>query len=483
MLEKYVLAIDQSTQGTKALLIDHSNKIFWKTALPHKQIVNNQGWISHDLNEIQANLLILFKKALEKVQPEQVESLAITNQRESAAAWSRKTGQPLCKTIVWQDNRAEDLIKRISSPEVEDCVKTKTGLALSPYFTAPKWNWMLLNEPKVSQAYQKNDLCFGTMDSWLIYQLTNGKCFKTEASNASRTQLMNIRTKNWDDELGKIFGINLSTLPEIVDSNAHFGNTDLFGLLSHSIPILSVLGDSQAALFAHGCFSPGDFKVTFGTGSSVMLNIGNQLPENINNKLNTSIAWTLNGKTFYVLEGNINYAGACITWLKDDLNLINSPEETSDLALAANPSDHSILIPAFAGLGAPYWKPDMKAAFVGMTKTTGKKELVKATLDSLVYQISDILAEFRQLYPKINCEIHADGGMIHNIYLMQHLSNISQRKVKISKISELSAMGTAMNAMHHINEVESSKTYSPDISPEAAVSSLHEWSKWINLLS
>ena len=397
MPEKYLLAIDQSTQGTKAILFDHQKQIFWKTALSHKQLVNNQGWVSHDLDEIKNNLKKLFKSALEQVSADQIEGLAITNQRESAAAWSKRTGEPLCNTIVWQDNRAQKLIKRISYKELQEEVKNLTGLALSPYFTGAKWGWMLLNEPRVIQANQNNDLCLGTMDSWLIYQLTNGKSFKTEPSNACRTQLMNIHTGQWDEKLSEIFGVDLNRLPQIVDSNAHFGDTDLFGLLPHLIPILSVLGDSQAALYAHGCFNDGDFKVTFGTGSSVMLNIGNKLPKDINNKLNTSIAWSLNGKTSYVIEGNINYAGACITWLKDNIKLIKTPEETGDLALTANPEDHTILIPAFAGLGAPYWKPDMKAAFVGMTATTSKKELVRATLNSLVYQIADILAEFQKL--------------------------------------------------------------------------------------
>lgn len=397
MPEKYLLAIDQSTQGTKAILFDHQKQIFWKTALSHKQLVNNQGWVSHDLDEIKNNLKKLFKSALEQVSADQIEGLAITNQRESAAAWSKRTGEPLCNTIVWQDNRAQKLIKRISYKELQEEVKNLTGLALSPYFTGAKWGWMLLNEPRVIQANQNNDLCLGTIDSWLIYQLTNGKSFKTEPSNACRTQLMNIHTGQWDEKLSEIFGVDLNRLPQIVDSNAHFGDTDLFGLLPHLIPILSVLGDSQAALYAHGCFNAGDFKVTFGTGSSVMLNIGNKLPKDINNKLNTSIAWSLNGKISYVIEGNINYAGACITWLKDNIKLIKTPEETGDLALTANPEDHTILIPAFAGLDAPYWKTDMKAAYVGMTATTSKKELVRATLNSLVYQIADILAEFQKL--------------------------------------------------------------------------------------
>lgn len=483
MTKKYVLAIDQSTQGTKAILVDHDNQIFWKTSISHKQLINEAGWISHDLHEIKNNLKLLFKQVLEQVKPEQIESLAITNQRESAAAWSRKTGEPLCPTIVWQDNRAENLIKRITYSELADKVKSITGLALSPYFTGAKWGWMLLNEPRVVQAQENNDLCLGTMDTWLIYQLTNGQSFKTEPSNASRTQVMNIKTSQWDQKLGEIFGVNINDLPEIVDSNANFGDTDLLGLLYHKIPILSVLGDSQAALFAHGCFKTGDFKITFGTGSSVMLNIGENFPDHINNQLNTSLGWSINGKKCYVLEGNINYAGACVTWLKDKLHLIKDPADTADQALTANPSDHTILIPAFAGLGAPYWLPNMKAAFVNMTARTGKKELVRATLNSLVYQINDILHAFHQLSPKVNDEIHTDGGMIKNKYLMQYLSNITQKEVKIANISELSAIGTAMNAMQHFNGMQYSKSYTPRINKNVAHEYCCEWTKWLNKLT
>lgn len=482
-MTSYVLAIDQSTQGTKALLIDKKGDIFWKTALPHKQIINDRGWVSHDLDEIKSNLKKLFKSALEQVDAKQIKSLAITNQRESAAAWSLKTGEALCKTVVWQDNRAAKLVNRIAIPEIRHMVKNKTGLELSPYFTGAKWGWMLLNEPKVIQARHNNDLALGTMDAWLIYQLTDGASFKTEPSNACRTQLMNIHTVKWDQELCEVFGIDQDSLPQIVDSNANFGQTDLFGLLDHPIPIKSVLGDSQAALYAHGCFEPGDFKVTFGTGSSVMLNIGDNLPENIDNKLNTSIAWQINGKVNYVLEGNINYAGASVTWLKDNLKLIKSPAETEELALTANPEDHTVLIPAFAGLGAPYWLSEMKAAFVGMTATTGKKELVRATLNSLVYQINDIINEFLKLFPHINSEIHTDGGMIHNKYLMQYLSNITQRQVDIAAVSELSAMGSALNAMDQTDISTSTATYQPKMSQQTAQTAISEWLNWIKKLS
>ncbi|WP_270262530.1 FGGY-family carbohydrate kinase [Lactobacillus panisapium] len=482
MTEKYLLAIDQSTQGTKALLIDQRNQVFWKTILTHKQISNHPDWISHDLAEIKANLFLLFKKALQQIKPEQLLGLAITNQRESAAAWSRKTGNPLCQTIVWQDNRASSVVKSIANLELQREVKALTGLALSPYFTGAKWNWMLINEPKVAQAAKNNDLCLGTMDSWLIYQLTNGQSFKTEPSNACRTQLMNIHTGSWDKKLAQIFKIDLSYLPEIISSNGSFGETDLFGLLPFQIPILSVLGDSQAALFAHGCFLPGDYKITFGTGSSIMLNIGNHLPQNIQNKLNTSIAWSLNGKTTYVLEGNINYAGASISWLKDKLDLIKTPAETSNLALNADSEDHTILIPAFAGLGAPYWKNDISAAFVGMKITTSKNELVRATLNSLVYQITDVLKEFKTLYPNVNHVIHVDGGMIHNKYLMQYLSDITQKKVKVATISELSALGTAMNAMKHTKAADFNQVYIPKMKAELADSYLQEWHHWLSKL-
>ncbi|MBP2058473.1 glycerol kinase [Lactobacillus colini] len=482
-MPSYVLAIDQSTQGTKTLLIDKNGKIFWKNSLPHKQIINNKGWVSHDLNEIKSNLKQLFESALNQVSSQQIESIAITNQRESAAAWSLKTGEPLAKTIVWQDNRADDLVKRIAIPEIRHLVKNKTGLELSPYFTGAKWGWMLINEPKVIQARHNNDLALGTMDSWLVYQLTNGSSFKTEPSNACRTQLMDIHKVQWDHKLCEVFGVDIESLPQIVDSNAKFGETDLFGLLDHKIPISSVLGDSQAALYAHGCFNLGDFKVTFGTGSSVMLNIGNKLPNNINNKLNTSIAWQIDGNINYVLEGNINYAGASVTWLKDQLHLINTPEETEQLALTANPEDHTILIPAFAGLGTPYWLSNMKAAFVGMTATTGKKELVRATLNSLVYQINDIINEFLTLSPTINSEIHTDGGMIHNRYLMQYLSNITQRQVDIADISELSAMGSALNAMNKKDISTFTDTYNPKMSKQTAQSAVSEWLNWIHKLS
>lgn len=483
MTEKYILAIDQSTQGTKVLLINHQNQIFFKASLSHQQLINENGWVSHNLNEIKNNLKQLFKQILEKVDSRQLEAIAITNQRESAAAWSRRTGEPLCYTIVWQDNRSEQLINQITYPELARKVKNKTGLALSPYFTGAKWGWMLLNEPRVIQAHANNDLCLGTIDSWLVYQLTNGESFKTEVSNACRTELMNIKTGTWDQDLGEIFGIDLNDLPKIVDSNANFGETNLFGLIPHKIPILSVLGDSQAALFAHGCFNPGDFKVTFGTGSSVMLNIGNNLPKNINNQLNTSLAWSINGKKSYVLEGNINYAGACVTWLKDKLHLIHDPSDTTMLALTANPNDHTILIPAFAGLGAPYWLPNMKAAFVNMTATTGKKELVRATLNSLVYQINDILQAFHHFSSQVNSEIHADGGMIQNKYLMQYLSNITQKNVKIAEVAELSALGTAMNSMQQFDGMHYSKTYIPRMDKHAANKYSSEWSSWIKKLS
>lgn len=483
MEDKIILAIDQSTQGTKVIAFSLNHKIIWKGTLTHKQIISSQGWVSHNLFEIKNNLYTLLKKALAVVPQEKIIALAITNQRETTAAWSRKTGDPLALSIVWQCARAKQIIDKLSTLKIKKYVKQVTGLQLSPYFSAAKFAWMIENEPNVKKAAQEQDLCLGTIDSWLLYQLTDKQSFKTEPSNACRTQLMNIRKINWDKQICETFKIPIESLPQIVDSNSIFGTTNLFGLLDNSIPITSILGDSQAALYAHHCLNKGNFKVTFGTGSSVMINIGNQLPNQLPEKLNTSIAWKINGQVNYVLEGNINYAGACVTWLKDNLNIIDNPNETEKMAKEANKDDQTILIPAFDGLGAPYWITNMKAAFVNMSRTTGKKELVKATLNSLAFQINDILSEFKKVIPELSSTIHVDGGMIHNNYLMQFLSNITQKEIQPATISELSALGSAMNSVRCKDVNTYSNYFKPNISKNEASKAKQNWNKWIRIFS
>ncbi|KRN28572.1 glycerol kinase [Lactobacillus selangorensis] len=439
------LAIDQSTQGTKVMLVESNGTIRFKTSRSHRQLISDAGWISHDLNEVENNLNELIRTALDHRQDGCIQSVAITNQRETAACWSRSTGQPLAPAIVWQDNRAEKLTDELAQHKLAADIQTRTGLALSPYFTAAKFDWLLQNVPAVQQAHKQDDLCFGTIDSWLVFILTNGQAFKTEPSNACRTQLMDLDSCEWDADLCKFFGVPMAALPTIVDSDSSFGMTNLFGLLSEPVPITSVLGDSQAALYAEGCRQAGQLKVTFGTGSSIMLNTGDQQIANIDG-LNTSIAWRKQGRTTYVLEGNVNYSGAIVSWLKNNLHLIDDPAVTDEMAQQASPADTTMLIPAFSGMAAPYNLPAMKAILSGMTMLTGRNEIVRAGLNAVAYQIADILRLMRKAFPTLEL-VHADGGMIKNHYLMQRLSDMTQQKIAVSSVQELSGVGTALNGM------------------------------------
>lgn len=444
---KYLLGIDQSTQGTKVVLVNEKGKIAKKVTKNHRQIISNEGYVSHDLNEIRDNIDFLIKKILNDTVVDQsdIVGLGITNQRESAAAWSKKTGKPLSYTVVWQCSRAKEICAQLEKEGYSKTVYNKSGMPLSPYWTAAKFDWLLQNVPEVKQSKENHDLCFGTMDSWLIYQLTNGQSFKTEPSNASRTQLMNIDTDQWDKELLDIFDIPVDSLPEIVNSNAKFGMTDFNGILSHKIPIYGVMGDSQAALFGQRGIHVGDVKSTYGTGSSIMMNIGEE-PVLSKNGLMTSLAWQIDGKATYVLEGNVNYSGAVIKWLKDDLKLIDSSAETEELAKQANPIDETYLVPAFTGLGAPYWNDDAKAIIVGMTRNTRKNEVVKAGLESIAYQINDVLQAMKNDVGN-NCKVlKVDGGATANKYLMQFQSDLTQSNLMIPDVEELSVLGSVFLA-------------------------------------
>lgn len=443
-METLTLSIDQSTQSTKVFLIDTTGKIIYKISRGHQQIINDQGWISHDLNEIENNLKTLIHTAVQHQNGKVISAVTITNQRETAAAWRKSTGEPLSLSIVWQDNRAEEITSQLLNTPMDISIKQKTGLALSPYFTAAKYSWLIKNVPEVKNADEDHDLCLGTMDSWVLYKLTRGDVFKTEPSNACRTQLMNIHTGDWDTGIMQKFGIDRASLPSIVDSDSIFGGTDLFGELNQRVPITSMLGDSQAALYAEQCQNAGEFKVTFGTGSSIVLNTGKQCLRS-DSGLNTSIAWRKNNQTTYVLEGNINYSGAIVTWLKNNLHLISDPSETDSMAQSASPNDTTILVPAFTGMAAPYNYPSLKANLSGMTALTGRNEIVRAALDAVVFQIADIIHLMQKSFPKMDKIINVDGGMIKNHYLMQRLSNIAQLDVQVANEQELSALGTALN--------------------------------------
>lgn len=443
-MANYIIAIDQSTQGTKAILFNEEGTILRRTDLPHEQIVNEKGWVSHNPMEIYKNTIKVVKNLVEeaKIDKNEIVGLGISNQRETSLAWDKETGEPIDNAIVWQCSRAAEVCERVEKLGKAELVHQKTGMNLSPYFPASKMAWLLENVDGAKTKAEIGKLCFGTIDSWLIYKLTNGEAYKTDYSNASRTQLFNIMELKWDDEVCELFGINPIDLAEVCDSNENFGETDFEGFLDKSIPIHCVLGDSHGALFGQGCLKRGMIKTTYGTGSSIMMNIGEK-PVLSTHGVVTSLAWGMNGKVNYVLEGNINYTGAVITWLKDDLKMITSPMETEQAALEANSDDQLYLIPAFTGLGAPYWDSKVTGTITGITRTTGKAEIVRAGLECIVYQITDVVKAMSEDAKVAVEELRVDGGPTRNQYLMQFQSDILNIEVQVPDVEELSGIGVA----------------------------------------
>lgn len=447
MSEQYIISIDQSTQGTKALLFDSSGSLIRRADRAHEQIINEKGWVSHDPMEIYRNIIEVTKVLLDEagIDKSKVAGVGISNQRETSLAWNRATGEPVGQAVVWQCARAADICDQVSISGKAEEIRKKTGMNLSPYFPASKIAWILQNVEGAKELADKGELCHGTVDSWVVYKLTGGESYKTDYSNASRTQLFNIFDLKWDEEICALFGLDPENLPEVCDSNSNFGETDFDGLLPKAVPIHGVLGDSHGALFGQGCLTKGMMKSTYGTGSSIMMNIGEE-PVLSTHGVVTSLAWSMDGKVNYVLEGNLNYTGAVITWLKDDLKMIESPEETQKLAQQAAADDPLYLVPAFSGLGAPYWDSRATAMLTGMTRTTGRAEVVRAGLECIAYQIQDVIeAMIEDSHVKVH-ELRVDGGPTKNDYLMQFQSDIAGIDVQVPDSDELSGMGPAYAA-------------------------------------
>ncbi len=445
-MSRYVLGIDQSTQGTKGLLFDEKGNLICRSDLLHKQYIDKNGWVEHDPEEIYRNTIQIVRNLVEKagISKEAISVLGISNQRETALAWDRVSGKPVYNAIVWQCARGAEICKELENRGMGEMIRSHTGLQLSPYFSAAKLAWILQNVPNAKQKAEKEQLCCGTMDSWLIYKLTGGKEFRTDYSNASRTQLFHIGDLQWDSEICRLFDIPLSCLAEVTDSDGEYGYTDFEGYLDRPIPIRGVLGDSHGALFGQGCTERGMIKTTYGTGSSVMMNVGEEPV--YSKQIVTSLAWKMKGKVNYVLEGNINYTGAVITWLKDEMKLISSPEETQKLAYEANPSDTAYLVPAFSGLGAPYWDSEAKGCLTGITRTTKRAEFVRAGLESIAYQITDVIRTMGEESGISIKELRVDGGPTKNKYLMQFQSDIADVDVQVPSAEELSGIGAAYAA-------------------------------------
>ncbi len=479
---KYVLAVDQSTQGTKGLLFDENGVLIRRADRSHRQIVNEKGWVEHDPEEILKNTLLVCEDVIAQagIPAEEICAMGISNQRETSLAWNKTTGKPVYNAIVWQCSRAVEICER--HKEEAEGIRQKTGMMLSPYFPASKLQWIMENVPEAKVLADRDELAVGTIDTWLVYNLTRDHAFKTDYSNASRTQLFNIADLAWDKELLRTFQIPESAMAEICMSDAVYGMTDLGGLLKQEIPICGVLGDSHGALFGQNCRQPGQIKATYGTGSSVMMNIGEK-PLISDKGIVTSLAWGRKGRVEYVFEGNLNYTGAVISWLKDQVGLIRDAGETGTLAEEANPEDKTYFVPAFTGLGAPYWDSEATGMFTGITRTTGKKEMVKACVECIGYQITDLVELMREETGRKVEELRVDGGPTANIYLMQFQSDMAQAAISIPQLQELSGMGAAYMAgitagiydEDHIFEQVKRSEYRPKMQAECRTERYRGW--------
>ena len=480
---RYILSIDQSTQGTKAILTDDTGRIAARFDAAHRQWIDDNGWVEHDAEEIWRNVLLVAKHVVERagIDPGQIAGIGLSNQRETCMVWDKVTGKPVCRAIVWQCGRAAEICRALLERGLAGRVKERTGMTLSPYFSAAKLAWILQNVPQAAALQREGRLCCGTIDSWLVWNMTGGGVFATDYSNASRTQLFNIFSLQWDEELLDWFGVACGSLPEVRFSDAGFGETDLCGLLPKPVAIHCVLGDSHAALFAQGCSKSGMVKATYGTGSSIMMNIGSR-PQRSETVV-TSLAWGMDGKVSYVLEGNINYTGAVMTWLKDDVGLISSAKEAGTLSAQANPNDRTYLVPAFSGLGAPYWDSGASAVFYGMSRTTGRKELVRAAEESIAYQITDIVCAMERDADVHIAQLRADGGPTADAYLMQFQADILNRTIAVSSAQELSALGAAycagialgMYDSERIFDVIGRSQYAPQMEPDVRERKYNGW--------
>ena len=440
----YVLSIDQGTTSSRGVIFDKNYEIVSIGQKEFTQFFPDSGWVEHDPEEIWMSTLESCHSALKesKIDPSQIRAVGITNQRETTVVWDKDTGKPIYNAIVWQDRRTSDQCQNLKDLGHESLVNEKTGLLLDPYFCATKIAWILDNVSGARQKANEGQLLFGTIDCFLMWRLSNQQIHSTDATNACRTMLYNIHDGCWDEDLLKLFDIPSSMLPKVCDNAADFGKVDesIFG---SEIPITASIGDQPSALVGQACFQPGMVKSTYGTGCFVLINTGYE-PVKSNNKLLTTLAFQVNGKTCYALEGSIFVAGAAVQWLRDGLKFIESAQESESLAMQADDSQDVYLVPAFVGLGAPYWDPDCRGALFGMTRNTGPAEITKATLESVCYQTSDLLSAIaKDLGEGKLSAIRVDGGMAASNWTMQMLSDLVELPVDRPKNLETTALGAA----------------------------------------
>ena len=444
MSRQFIISLDQGTTSSRALLVDHDGTIQGLVQKEFKQIFPKSGWVEHDPKEILDSQMMVLEELLEKeeVKPSEIIGIGITNQRETTVVWNKNTGEPIYNAIVWQDKRTADICEHLKKSGLTEHVKKTTGLVIDSYFSGSKVKWILDNVKGAKKKAQAGDLLMGTIDTWLVWNMTKEHNHVTDYTNASRTMIYDIVNLKWDDKMLKALDIPKTMLPEVKPSSAYFGDYEIDGV---EIPIAGIAGDQQAALFGQACFKKGSAKNTYGTGCFMLMNTGEK-PQFSKNGLLTTIAYGLNGKVHYALEGSIFIAGAAIQWLRDGLELIDDAKETEELANSIEGENPVYVVPAFAGLGAPYWDMYARGAVFGLTRDTGKAHLAKATLEALAYQTKDILKAMEDDSGIQLKNLRVDGGACANDHLMQFQADILDSEVHRPEIIESTAMGAAFLA-------------------------------------
>jgi len=484
---KYIMALDEGTTSTRCILFNEAGEMCSVAQKEFTQIYPKPGWVEHDAMEIWNNQLEVAQKAMANIGAHagEIAAIGITNQRETTIVWDKATGEPICNAIVWQCRRTSEYCDSLKEKGLTEKYREKTGLVIDAYFSGTKLRWILENVPGARERAEKGELLFGTIETWLIWKLTGGKAHVTDYSNASRTMLFNINTLEWDDEILEELNIPKCMLPEAKPSSCIYGET-LTKYFGAPIPIAGAAGDQQAALFGQTCFTPGEAKNTYGTGGFMLMNTGDS-PVFSKNGLVTTIAWGLDGKVTYALEGSIFVAGAAIQWLRDELKLIDSAPDSEYMAKKVKDTNGCYVVPAFTGLGAPHWDQYARGAIVGLTRGCNKYHIIRATLDSLCYQVNDVLQAMQADSGIKLAALKVDGGASANNYLMQTQSNLINAPVQRPLCVETTAMGAAYLAGLAVGywsgtgDVQKNwaidRTFSPDITDEAREEMIKGWNK------
>jgi glycerol kinase len=485
--QKYIMALDQGTTSSRAIIFSKEGQIEAVAQKDFEQKFPKPGWVEHDPIEIWTSQVSVVTEALSKnnLRPSQIAAIGITNQRETTILWDRQTGKPLYNAIVWQDRRTSAYCNQLKEQGLSDMVNDKTGLIIDAYFSGTKIKWILDNVEGVREKAERGEVCFGTVDSWLIWKLSGGKHHITDITNASRTMLFNIHERQWDQELLDLLDIPASLLPEVKPSSEVYCTTS-GDILSAQIPIAGIAGDQQAALFGQLCYDPGMAKTTYGTGCFLVMNTGDK-PVKSANQLLTTIAWQIGGEVTYALEGSVFIGGAAIQWLRDGLELFRHAKESEALAENLKDNDGVYFVPALTGLGAPYWDQDARGAFFGITRGTTRAHFTRAALEAIAYQVTDVLKAMEKDSGESTKEMKVDGGAVANNFLMQFQTNLIQCEVKRPKITETTALGAAYLAglavgfwkdrEELMGMSATDKTFSPNMEQQEVDKNLKFWHK------